>query len=191
MIFVILVSRDSQNCHEMLYSFFVSKSQLNILIRAHNLLEQNRNELCFQMSIKLEIIVTHHGFENRLICLLGALVFPVSKNFRLQFETVPKMWYLIVSFNYNTRIYSKCGITIDVTPETCILVMLSDHFNVMNTCIIIIKYFLFTCKLQNTIPVFRECVEEIKYSKKLDIYNYVFGCLVVKTRVIKLNCNQV
>jgi hypothetical protein len=38
-----------------------------------------------------------------------------------------------------------------------------DRFNIINTCIIIIKYFIFACKLQNTTPVFRECVEQIKY----------------------------
>ena len=33
---------------------------------------------------------------------------------------------------------TKCGITIDVTLETCILGMLSgDHFNIIDTCIII------------------------------------------------------
>ena len=33
---------------------------------------------------------------------------------------------------------TKCGIIIDVTLETCILVMLSgDHFNIIDTCIII------------------------------------------------------
>jgi hypothetical protein len=56
-----------------------------------------------------------------------------------------------------------------VSPETCILGRLSgDHFYIINICIIIIKYFIFTCKLQNTTPVFRECVEQIKYYKKLD-----------------------
>jgi hypothetical protein len=44
-----------------------------------------------------------------------------------------------------------------------------DHFYIIDTCIIIIKYFIFTCKLQNTTPLFRECVEleQIKYYKKL------------------------
>jgi len=55
------------------------------------------------------------------------------------------------------------GITIDLTPETCTLGMLSGvHFNIIKTCMVIIKYFIFTCKLQNTTPVFRECVEQIK-----------------------------
>jgi hypothetical protein len=75
-----------------------------------------------------------------------------------------------------TMLQNKCGITIDVTPETCILGMLSgDHFNIINTCIIIMKYFIFTCKLQNTTPVFRECVEQIKYYKKLD-FDFLYLC---------------
>ena len=72
------------------------------------------------------------------------------------FETKETMTHLLyycthvrlLWFQFAQCFKTKCGITIDVTPETCILGMLSgDHFNIINTCIIIIKHFTFTCKL--------------------------------------------
>ena len=58
-------------------------------------------------------------------------------------------------------IKNRMCIAIDVTPETCILGMLSgDRFNIINTCIFIIRYVIF--KLQNTTPVFQRMCETDK-----------------------------
>jgi len=51
----------------------------------------------------------------------------------------------------STMFKTKCGITIDVTPETCILGRPSgDHFNIIDTCIIIKNtlYLLVNYKIQ-------------------------------------------
>jgi hypothetical protein len=86
-----------------------------------------------------------------------------------------------------TMFENTCGIAIDVTPETCIIGMLSgDHFNIKNTCIIIIKYFIFTGKLQNTTPVFIECVEQIKYYKKL-YFDSLYLCAPKQSIFLRIN----
>ena len=41
--------------------------------------------------------------------------------------------------------------------------------NIINTWTNVIKIFIFTCKLENYNTVFRECVVQIKYFKKLDL----------------------
>jgi hypothetical protein len=54
-----------------------------------------------------------------------------------------------------------------ISPEICILgVLTGQYFNILNKLIVIVKYFIDVCKLKNQIPVWKDCVEYIKYCKK-------------------------
>ena len=101
--------------------------------------------IAFQYKINLRFLYTN---ERLMKCKLSETEMCTSC-----FETKETMTHL---FYYCTHVRllwlqfvqclkTKYGITINVTPETCILGMLSgDHFNMINTCIIIIKYLYIT-----------------------------------------------
>ena len=68
----------------------------------------------------------------------------------------------------------------------CILgVLTGQYFNILNTLIVIVKYFIYVCKLKNQIPVWKDCVEYIKYCKKNWFW---FSVLVYPKKSNSLKC---
>jgi hypothetical protein len=65
-----------------------------------------------------------------------------------------------------------------------------DHFNIINTCIIIKKFFIFICKLQNTTPIFSECMEQIKHYKKVD-FDSLYLCTMKLSNILKNKWNTI
>jgi hypothetical protein len=78
-----------------------------------------------------------------------------------------------------------------ISPEICILgVLTGQYFNILNKLIVIIKYFIDVCKLKNQIPVWKDCVEYIKYCKKND-FDALYLCTPKKSNSLKFKWNSI
>ena len=84
---------------------------------------------------------------------------------------------------------STCRVDFVISPEICILgVLTGQYFNILNTLIVIV--FIYVCKLKNQIPVWKDCVEYIKYSKKND-FDSLFLCTPKKSNSLKCKWNSI
>ena len=110
-----------------------------------------------------------------------------------------KAWYtyfstalMSVLFGFRLHIaYKQCNIDFVISPEICILgVLTGQYFNILNTLIVIVKYFIYVCKLKNQIPVWKDCVEYIKYCKKID-FDSLYLCTPQKSNSLKCKWNSI
>ena len=74
---------------------------------------------------------------------------------------------------------TKSNIDFAISPHICVLgVLTGQHFNILNTLIVIVKYFIYVCKLKNKIQVWKDCVEYTKKSNSLKCkWNYISSML--------------
>ena len=98
---------------------------------------------------------------------------------------------LLIWFQVAHCLQTKCNIDFVISPEICILgVLTGQYFNILNTLIVIVKYFIYVCKLKNQIPVWKDCVEYIKYCKKID-FDSLYLCTPKKSNSLKCKWNSI
>ena len=97
----------------------------------------------------------------------------------------------LIWFQVAHCLQTKCNIDFVISPEICILgVLTGQYFNILNTLIVIVKYFIYVCKLKNQIPVWKDCVEYIKYCKKID-FDSLYLCTPKKSNSLKCKWNSI
>lgn len=66
---------------------------------------------------------------------------------------------------------SKCNITMDITPISCTLGYppFYENCEILNTCLIIIRYYIYVCRIKKEILNWTKCLETLKYFRDIDL----------------------
>jgi hypothetical protein len=86
---------------------------------------------------------------------------------------VRSLW---LQFTENLR--SKCGININITPVECTLGVLFDP-----NCLIIIRYYLYVCRIKREMINWTGCLETLNY-RNIDL-KYLYICTPRQAQIIK------
>ena len=71
---------------------------------------------------------------------------------------------------------SKCMIPVTISLETCLFGTLCDNYSdILNTCFIIVRYYIYTCKLKDEKPNWKQCLYILEFYRNLDM-NSLYMC---------------
>ena len=133
---------------------------------------QNSKLQSFQYKINLRFLYSNNMLYKCKLTEteLCSFCFETKETLLHLFFECPKVRSLWLQFAQ--KLQQQCGMKLDLTPETCLFGTLFDsNFVILNSCCIIIRYYIYVCKLKNEMPNLIECLQILKYYKNLDIHS--------------------
>lgn len=138
----------------------------------------------FQYKINLRILYTNSLLLKCGLCEteLCSYCFEVKETLLHLFYECPVVRSLWLQFAENM---SRCGITVNIAPFECTLGVLNHpNCEILNTCLIIIRYYIYVCRIRKEMINWTKCLETLKYYRNIDLKS-LYLCTPRQSQIIK------
>ena len=89
------------------------------------------------------------------------------------------------------KVQSKCTIPVIISLEICLFGTLCDDYrDILNTCFLIIRYYIYMCKLREEKPNLKQCLCILEFYKNLDM-NSLYLCTPRQAENIRKKWEQI
>jgi hypothetical protein len=202
----ILVLRVSQKVVKPFYKIFIQKvfekplKSQNKWMTDLNITEEENWDTIYQLSFKRILSAKLQSFQyklnlrildtNSMLLKCGlsetelcSYCFETNESLIHLFYECRFVRSLWLQFTENLR--SKCGINIHITPIECTLGVLFDpNCEILNTCRIIIRYYIYVCRIKREMINWTGCLENPNYYRNIDLKSLCI-CTPRQAQIVK------
>jgi hypothetical protein len=193
----ILLLRVSQRVVKPFYKIFIQKvfekplKSQNKWMTDLNITEEENWDIIYQLPFKSILSTKLQSFQYKLNLRI------LYTNSMLMKCGLSRHNYVVIVLKQKNRfvrslwlqltdnLRSKCGINININPVECTLGLLFDpNCEILNTCLIIIRYYIYVCRIKREMINWTGCLETLNYYRNIDLKSLCI-CTPRQAQIIK------